>query len=44
MGPDQGCYEEHYRLTVPVARSAAVSLVVLIRPCPAAALTPHTAR
>jgi hypothetical protein len=30
MGPDQGCYQERYRLTVPVARSAAVSLVALI--------------
>jgi len=28
--PDQGCYQERYRLTVPVARSAAVSLVSLI--------------
>jgi hypothetical protein len=30
MGPDQGSYEERYRLTVPVARGAAVSLVSLI--------------
>lgn len=30
MPPDQGCYEERYRLTFPVARSAAVSLVSLI--------------
>ena len=30
MLPDQGCYEEHYRLTFPVARSAAFSLVPLI--------------
>lgn len=30
MAPDQGCYEERYRLTCPVARSAAISLVTLI--------------
>jgi hypothetical protein len=30
MPPDQGCYEERYRLTFPVARSAAISLVSLI--------------
>ncbi len=30
MLPDQGCYEERYRLTFPVARSAAFSLVPLI--------------
>jgi len=30
MLPDQGCYEERYRLTVPVARGAAISLVSLI--------------
>jgi hypothetical protein len=30
MLPDQGCYEERYRLTFPVARSAAFSLVALI--------------
>ena len=30
MPPDQGCYEERYRLTFPVARSAAFSLVCLI--------------
>ena len=30
MHPDQGCYEERYRLTFPVARSAAISLVSLI--------------
>ena len=30
MLPDQGCYEERYRLTFPVARSAAISLVPLI--------------
>ncbi len=30
MQPDQGCYEERYRLTFPVARSAAFSLVALI--------------
>jgi hypothetical protein len=30
MGPDQGCYQERYRLTFPVARSAAFSLVPLI--------------
>jgi hypothetical protein len=30
MPPDQGCYEERYRLTVPVARDAAFSLVALI--------------
>jgi hypothetical protein len=30
MPPDQGCYEERYRLTFPVARSAAFSLVALI--------------
>jgi len=30
MGPDQGCYEERYPLTVPVARSAAFSVVPLI--------------
>ena len=30
MAPDQGCYEERYRLTFPVARSAAFSLVALI--------------
>jgi hypothetical protein len=30
MPPDQGCYEERYRLTFPVARSAAFSLVSLI--------------
>ena len=30
MLPDQGCYEERYRLTFPVARSAAISLVALI--------------
>ena len=30
MLPDQGCYEEHYRLTYPVARGAAFSLVPLI--------------
>jgi hypothetical protein len=28
MAPDQGCYQERYRLTVPVARSAAVSFGV----------------
>ena len=28
--PDQGCYEEHYRLTYPVARGAAFSVVPLI--------------
>ena len=30
MVPDQGCYEEHYRLTYPVARGAAFSVVPLI--------------
>jgi hypothetical protein len=30
MPPDQGCYEERYRLTLPVVRSAAFSLVSLI--------------
>jgi len=30
MPPDQGCYEERYRLTFPVAQSAAISFVVLI--------------
>jgi hypothetical protein len=30
MLPDQGCYEERYRLTFPVARSAAFSVVALI--------------
>lgn len=30
MLPDQGCYEERYRLTFPVVRSAAFSLVPLI--------------
>src|SRR5260370_36238364 len=30
MLPDQGCYEERYRLTFPVARGAAFSLVPLI--------------
>jgi hypothetical protein len=30
MHPDQGCYQERYRLTFPVARSAAISLVSLI--------------
>ncbi|HJY54847.1 MAG TPA: hypothetical protein VJ418_00500 [Streptosporangiaceae bacterium] len=30
MPPDQGCYEERYRLTFPVARSAAFSVVSLI--------------
>jgi hypothetical protein len=30
MAPDQGCYEERYRLTFPVVRSAAISLVTLI--------------
>jgi hypothetical protein len=30
MPPDQGCYEERYRLTFPVARSAAISLVTLV--------------
>jgi hypothetical protein len=30
MGPDQGCYQERYRLTFPVARSAAFSVVPLI--------------
>ena len=30
MVPDQGCYQERYRLTVSVARGAAVSLVSLI--------------
>jgi len=30
MMPDQGCYEERYRLTYPVARSAAFSFVPLI--------------
>jgi hypothetical protein len=30
MPPGQGCYEERYRLTVPVARDAAFSLAVLI--------------
>jgi hypothetical protein len=30
MLPDQGCYEERYRLTFPVARSAAFSFVPLI--------------
>src|SRR5260370_18119560 len=30
MLPDQGCYEERYRLTFPVARGAACSLVRLI--------------
>jgi len=30
MPPDQGSYEERYRLTFPVARSAAISLVTLI--------------
>jgi hypothetical protein len=30
MGPDQGCYEERYRLTFPVARSAASGVVPLI--------------
>jgi len=30
MLPDQGCYEEHYRLTYPVARGAASSVVPLI--------------
>jgi hypothetical protein len=30
MLPDQGCYEERYRPTFPVARSAAFSLVALI--------------
>jgi len=30
MVPDQGCYEERYRLTFPVARSTAFSLVPLI--------------
>ena len=30
MLPDQGCYEERYRLTFPVARGAAISLVALI--------------
>jgi hypothetical protein len=29
-GPDQGRYEERYRLTVPVARSAAFGVVPLI--------------
>jgi hypothetical protein len=46
MAPDQGCYQERYRLTVPVARSAAVSLVSLIpaifgdRPLPWVILAP----
>ena len=30
MLPDQGCYEEHHRLTYPVARGAAFSVVPLI--------------
>ena len=30
MHPDQGCYQERYRLTFPVARGAAISLVSLI--------------
>ena len=30
MPPDQGCYEERYRLTFPVARSVAFSLKPLI--------------
>ena len=30
MRPDQGCYEERYRLTFPAARSVAISFVALI--------------